>query len=82
VPAGASGFLLKDVEPVELLYAIRQVARGEALLAPSVTRGLITEFASRTVPIGPPLRTDLLTEREREVLLLVTSARGTAPSSS
>jgi DNA-binding NarL/FixJ family response regulator len=69
---GASGFLLKDVEPLELLYAIRAVARGEALLAPSVTRRLITEFASRALPAGPPMRIDLLTGREREVLLLVT----------
>jgi DNA-binding NarL/FixJ family response regulator len=53
--------------------AIRAVARGEALLASSVTRLLITEFASRAVPGGPPMRTDLRTEREREVLLLVTS---------
>jgi len=71
--AGASGFLLKDIEPVELLYGIRAVARGEALLAPSVTRRLITEFAARAVPGGPPMRTDLLTEREREVLMLVTT---------
>jgi len=71
--AGASGFLLKDIEPVELLYGIRAVARGEALLAPSVTRRLITEFAAQAVPGGPPMRTDLLTEREREVLMLVTT---------
>jgi DNA-binding NarL/FixJ family response regulator len=71
--AGASGFLLKDVEPAELIYAIRAVARGEALLAPSVTRRLITEFAARTVRVQPSLDISLLTEREREVLLLVTS---------
>jgi DNA-binding NarL/FixJ family response regulator len=70
---GASGFLLKDVEPVQLLHAIRAVAGGDALLAPSVTRRLITEFAARGVPSGPPMRTDLLTEREREVLMLVTA---------
>jgi DNA-binding NarL/FixJ family response regulator len=70
---GASGFLLKDVEPTELLHGIRAVARGDALLAPSVTRRLITEFAARTAPEGPPLRTGTLTEREHEVLLLVTA---------
>jgi DNA-binding NarL/FixJ family response regulator len=69
---GASGFLLKDVEPIELVWGIRAVARGEALLAPSVTRRLITEFASRVELAGPSLRTDVLTAREREVLLLVT----------
>jgi DNA-binding NarL/FixJ family response regulator len=70
---GASGFLLKDVEPTELIYGIRAVAKGEALLAPSVTRRLITEFASRTVRDGPPMSTGTLTEREHEVLMLVTS---------
>jgi DNA-binding NarL/FixJ family response regulator len=70
---GASGFLLKDVEPTELIHGIRAVARGDALLAPSVTRRLITEFAARTVPGGQPLRTGALTEREHEVLLLVTA---------
>jgi DNA-binding NarL/FixJ family response regulator len=70
---GASGFLLKDVEPTELLHGIRAVARGDALLAPSVTRRLIAEFAARTVPGDPPLRTGTLTEREHEVLLLVTA---------
>ncbi|HZZ48418.1 MAG TPA: response regulator transcription factor [Pseudonocardia sp.] len=69
--AGASGFLLKDAPPEELIRAIHVIARGEALLAPSVTRRLITEFAAR--PAGPaalPALNDL-TEREREVLMLV-----------
>jgi DNA-binding NarL/FixJ family response regulator len=65
---GASGFLLKDTPPEELLAAIRVIAQGESLLAPSVTRRLIAEFANR--PAGTPStgRLDLLTEREREVL--------------
>ncbi|MFE9175233.1 response regulator [Streptomyces sp. NPDC007126] len=72
--AGASGFLLKDTEPADLLQAIDVVARGEALLSPSVTRTLIGEFVAR-----PPDRVtapglDTLTRREREVTALV--ARG------
>ena len=73
--AGASGFLLKDTEPDELLQAVRVVAGGEALLAPSVTRRLIEEFATRPDPHRtPPAALEVLTEREREVLALV--ARG------
>jgi len=70
--AGASGFLLKVVEPDELRAAIRIVAHGEALLSPSVTRRLIREFVAqpgRQRP--PPEQLDSLTEREREVLGLV-----------
>jgi DNA-binding NarL/FixJ family response regulator len=69
---GASGFLLKDVPADQLVDGIRLVAAGEALLAPSVTRRLIEEFARRPGP-GPAAGTDLaaLTEREREVLTLV-----------
>ncbi|HEY0000546.1 MAG TPA: response regulator transcription factor [Actinoplanes sp.] len=71
---GASGFLVKDTEPVELLRAVRAVAAGDALLSPSVTRRVISEFAGaagrgRTAP--PPVRLDQLTDREREVLVLV-----------
>jgi DNA-binding NarL/FixJ family response regulator len=70
--AGASGFLLKDIDPVELVHAIEVVAAGESLLSPSVTRRLIGEFVNRsgtaTVP-SPAL--DVLTDREREVLALV-----------
>ena len=70
--AGASGFLLKDTEPVELLHALRVVAEGEALLAPAVTRKLIAEFVSRPEHRRPgPTTLGELTEREREVLSLV-----------
>ena len=72
--AGASGFLLKDTPPVELLNAIRVIAAGEALLAPSVTRRLIHEFASRPAsPAGSEGARALeeLTEREREVMIAV-----------
>ncbi|MEU8803974.1 response regulator transcription factor [Spirillospora sp. NPDC048819] len=73
--AGASGFLLKDTPPADLLSAIRVVASGEALLAPSVTRRLIAEFVRRPGPAQPPpAGLDGVTEREREVLTLV--ARG------
>ena len=72
VRAGASGFLLKDTPPAELLTAVRVVAGGDALLAPSVTRALIAEFARQPSPDdGPPPQLDLLTDREREVLVLV-----------
>lgn len=73
VRAGASGFLLKDAPPEELVRAVRVVAGGEALLAPSVTRRLIEEFG-RSNPTGPTEsdhRLDRLTEREREVLVLM-----------
>jgi DNA-binding NarL/FixJ family response regulator len=69
---GASGFLLKDIEPDELRRAVRVIAAGDALLSPSVTRRLISEYAGHlaTPPLDPrPL--DVLTEREREVLELV-----------
>jgi DNA-binding NarL/FixJ family response regulator len=67
---GASGFLVKDTEPSELLRAVRVVAGGDALLSPTVTRQLIAEFASRAHP--PPRRgLEELTNREREVTALV-----------
>jgi DNA-binding NarL/FixJ family response regulator len=69
--AGASGFLLKGGEPADLLGAIRTVASGEALLAPSVTRTLIEAYAARPEPCTPPPGLDELTAREREVLGLV-----------
>ena len=72
IRAGASGFLLKDAPPEEVLDAIRVVARGDALLAPSVTRRLIAELAARPDDDRPPPpQLDGLTEREREVLALV-----------
>jgi DNA-binding NarL/FixJ family response regulator len=71
--AGASGFLLKDTPPAELLAAIRIIASGDALLAPSVTRKLIREFA-RQSPASPRPSLDVLTDREQDVLALV--ARG------
>lgn len=70
--AGASGFLLKNTPPAELLAAIRVVAAGEALLAPSVTRRLIAEFVRRSRPASAPSPTLAgITAREREVLALV-----------
>jgi DNA-binding NarL/FixJ family response regulator len=70
--AGASGFLLKDAGPAELLRAIRTIAAGDALLAPSITKRLIAEFARRPDP-GASLPDELgrLTAREHEILLLV-----------
>ncbi|MGH8879887.1 MAG: response regulator, partial [Stackebrandtia sp.] len=67
---GASGFLVKDTEPVELLQAVRVVAAGDALLSPGVTRRLISEFAQRAKDPGANSRIGLLTEREREVVAL------------
>jgi DNA-binding NarL/FixJ family response regulator len=71
---GASGFLLKDTPAEELVRAVRLVAGGDALLAPSVTRRLIAELAQTQPPPAPPPELALLTSREREVLKLV--ARG------
>jgi DNA-binding NarL/FixJ family response regulator len=69
--AGASGFLVKDTEPVDLLRGVRAVASGDGLLSPSVTRRLIEEFALRSRSPRPPEATVGLTEREREVVALV-----------
>ena len=85
--AGASGFLVKDIEPGELLQAIRVVARGDALLSPSVTRAVIAAFTAGTVPVTGPVTAPVtaprprqpaltgpltpLTDREREVVGLV-----------
>jgi DNA-binding NarL/FixJ family response regulator len=71
--AGASGFLLKDSAREQLVTAVRVVAAGDALLAPTVTRRLIAHYA-RTAPAGPPPELDELTGRELEVLRLI--ARG------
>jgi DNA-binding NarL/FixJ family response regulator len=70
--AGASGFLIKDTEPVDLVRAVKVVAAGESLLSPSVTRRLIGEFVSRSGTSATPSPVlDVLTDREREVLALV-----------
>ena len=70
--AGASGFLLKDTSPTDLLEAVRVVAEGDALLSPQITRKLIEEFVARPdTPQAHVPELDLLTEREREVLGLV-----------
>ena len=70
--AGASGFVLKDTPPSDLLNAIRIVAAGDALLSPGVTRRLIAEFANRPAPATRPVKNLTgLTPRERDVLLLV-----------
>jgi DNA-binding NarL/FixJ family response regulator len=74
VTAGASGFLLKDTPADDLVKAVRVVASGDALLAPSVTRRLIERFASETTSYAPTPGLDDLTERETEVLALM--ARG------
>ncbi|GAA4252933.1 response regulator transcription factor [Dactylosporangium darangshiense] len=72
--AGAAGFLLKDAEPAELLQAVRVAARGDALLAPAVTRRLIAMFAGAAAPSLARIADDralgVLTEREREVVAL------------
>ena len=69
--AGASGFVLKDVPPEQLIDAVRVVHAGDALLSPSVTRRLVTEFAKRPVLAERPAGLDELTERELQVLELI-----------
>ena len=76
--AGASGFILKDTLPTDLLAAVRIVAGGEALLAPSITRRLIEDFVKRPLAPVQDERLDQLTPREREVLAAV--ARGLSNS--
>ncbi len=71
IRAGASGFLVKDTEPGELVQAVRVVAGGEALLSPSVTKQLIAEFAARAKEPQSPDGLGELTDREREVVALV-----------
>jgi DNA-binding NarL/FixJ family response regulator len=72
--AGASGFLVKDIEPDDLLRGVRVAARGDALLSPTVTRRLISEYVSRPPEAVPAAGLEALTNREREVMALV--ARG------
>jgi DNA-binding NarL/FixJ family response regulator len=74
IRAGASGFLLKDVRPADLAHAVRTVAAGDTMLAPAITRRLVEEFVSRPAPGSTPDLVSVLTEREREVLVLM--ARG------
>ncbi|MEU5366220.1 response regulator transcription factor [Streptomyces sp. NPDC005925] len=71
IRAGASGFLVKDTEPEELLRAVRAVVHGDALLSPGVTRRLIAEFAARSKEPAAAGALVALTEREREVMALV-----------
>jgi DNA-binding NarL/FixJ family response regulator len=68
---GASGFLVKDTEPADLVTAVRVVAAGDALISPGMTRRLVEEFAAKTRPSRPARELDILTDREREVLSLV-----------
>lgn len=67
---GASGFLVKDTEPADLVTAVRVVAAGDALISPTMTRRLIQEFATRAKPSRPAGELAVLTDREREVLSL------------
>jgi DNA-binding NarL/FixJ family response regulator len=68
---GASGFLVKDTEPADLVSAVRVVAAGDSLISPSMTRRLIEEFATKAKPSRPAKELAMLTGREREVLQLV-----------
>lgn len=68
---GASGFLVKDTRPADLVEAVRVVAAGDSLISPSMTRRLIEEFATNAKPSRPAKELDVLTDREREVLALV-----------
>ncbi len=80
IRAGASGFLVKDTEPEELIQAVRIVAAGDSLLSPSVTRKLLAQVAA-TKPVQAtkrPAAMDVLTEREREVLLLIGTGKSNA----
>jgi DNA-binding NarL/FixJ family response regulator len=68
---GASGFLVKDTEPADLITAVRVVAAGDSLISPGMTRRLVEEFAARHRPSRPAAELAVLTDREREVLRLV-----------
>ncbi|GLP64873.1 DNA-binding response regulator [Streptomyces sp. TUS-ST3] len=76
--AGASGFLLKDIRPAELVDAIRLTARGDALLAPSVTRRVLDRFLRTAPDLEPPPGLESLSGREREVLTLIGQALSNA----
>ncbi|MCP9486461.1 MAG: response regulator transcription factor [Gaiellaceae bacterium MAG52_C11] len=76
--AGASGFLLKNTPPEDLVQAVRIVAAGDALLAPSVTRRVIEEYSQRSAPIKNDAALEHLTERELEVLKLLATGKSNA----
>jgi DNA-binding NarL/FixJ family response regulator len=76
--AGASGFMLKNAAPEELVRAVRVVAAGEALLAPSITRRVIAEYAQRAAPRKNDAGLEQLTERELEVLRLLATGKSNA----
>ncbi|MEU1689301.1 response regulator transcription factor [Micromonospora sp. NPDC005707] len=69
--AGAAGFLVKDIQPEDFLHAVRVAARGDALLAPSITRKLINRYVTQPLHTGADARLDELTNREREAVALV-----------
>ncbi|MFG3134003.1 response regulator [Streptomyces tendae] len=69
--AGAAGFLVKDIVPEDFLHAVRVAARGDALLAPSITRRLIDRYVTQPLPTGKATGLDELTRREREAVALV-----------
>ena len=75
VRAGATGFLLKDVSPADLVHAVEVVARGEAMLAPTLTERLLARFVSLPEPGSSPARLEGVTERELDVLRLVAKGR-------
>jgi DNA-binding NarL/FixJ family response regulator len=76
--SGASGFLLKNAPPEELIRAVRVVADGDALLAPSVTRRIVQQFARRRPAPEAGLRLERLTQREREVLIMLARGKSNA----
>jgi DNA-binding NarL/FixJ family response regulator len=78
IRAGASGFLLKNVKPAELVDAIRLVAAGNTLLGPSVTRRLLERFAQSEPKLDGRALVSALTDREREILVLIASGRSNA----
>lgn len=69
--AGAGGFLVKDIEPVDLVHAVHTAARGDALLSPTITRKLIGAYVARPLELEPTRGAEILTSREREVVALV-----------
>jgi DNA-binding NarL/FixJ family response regulator len=78
VRAGASGFLLKDTSPAELVQAVQVVARGESMVSPSITRRLLTSYAAHPRPTATPARLEGVSDREHDVLRLVARGRSNA----